>query len=176
MMKRLTPISTAAAVAALALTPTLARANSQTYNFTGSFSDYGSLAAGEYALASKAAGEVCSYGNWTDNFQPFQYTYQTWLGGAIQYYSASNVQFSVTCTWQQISYTFSGGWFSDEGSVQDGENAIENYYWQNTCGDSNHQLTNIHFNPFEYIVTSYVFGLYKTYAASNISGSFTCEE
>jgi len=174
-MQRLIPISLAAGAVALALTPSLASASSKTFNFTGSFSDYGSLGSGEYALASKAAAEVCSYGNWSDSFKPFSYTLQTWLDGAIDEYSASNVSFSVTCTWQQLSYNFTGGWFSDEGSVQDGENDIENYYWKNTCGDSNHQLTNMHFNSFEYIVTSYLFGAFKTYAASNISGSFTCD-
>jgi len=161
--------------AALALSPTFAFANSKTYNFTGSFVDYGSLSSAEYALASKAAGQVCpGYGNWTDSFQSFEYTL-TEFDDTWKDYSATGVHFSVTCNWQQVNYTFSGAAFNDQGSVQDGENAIENDYWQQTCGDSNHQLTNMHFNSFEYIHEHTWWGA-NYYSATSISGSFTCDE
>jgi hypothetical protein len=157
---------------ALALMPTFAFANSKTYNFTGSFEDYGSVAAGENAMASKAAAQVCpSYGNWSDSFQPFWYTYTNFV--FWQDYSAANVNFSVTCSWQQVNYTFSGASFEDYGSVQDGENAIENDYWQSACGGGSHQISNFHFNTFYWTHTDY--GLWQDYSAAGISGSFTCD-
>ena len=157
---------------ALALAPTFAMANSKTYNFHGWFADESSVAAGEYALASQAAAKVCpSYGSWTDHFQSFTYTHTNFV--LWQDYSASSVNFSVTCNWQQVTHTFSGAWFADEGSVQDGENAIETDLWQGVCGGGNHQLTNMHFNPYTYTHTNFVF--WQDYSASGISGSFTCD-
>ena len=157
----------------LMMTATSAFATSRTYNFNGWFADEPSVAAGEWALASGQAARVCpSYGSWTDSFQPFTYTHTNFV--FWQDYSASSVNFSVTCTWESINYSFSGAWFANEGSVQDGENAIQNYYWQNTCGGGSHQLTNMHFNSFSYTHTNYVF--WQDYSASSISGSFTCEE
>jgi len=160
-------------VLVLMLTATSAFATSRTYNFNGWFADEPSVAAGEYALASQAAARVCpSYGTWTDSFQPFTYTHTNFV--FWQDYSASNVNFSVTCNYDSINYTFSGAWFANEGSVQDGENAIQNDLWQNTCGGGGHWLTNMHFNPFTYTHTNYVF--WQDYSASSISGSFTCDE
>lgn len=157
----------------LMMTATSAFATSKTYNFNGWFADEPSVAAGEYALASQAAAKVCpSYGSWTDSFQPFTYTWTNfvfWMD-----YSASSVNFSVTCNYESINYSFSGAWFANEGSVQDGENAIQNDYWQSTCGGGNHWLTNMHFNSFTYTHTN--FGLWQDYSASSISGSFTCDE
>jgi len=157
----------------LMMTATSAFATSRTYNFNGWFADEPSVAAGEYALASQAAARVCpSYGTWTDSFQPFTYTWTNfvfWMD-----YSASSVNFSVTCNYESINYTFSGAWFANEGSVQDGENAIQNDLWQNTCGGGSHWLTNMHFNPFTYTHTNFVF--WQDYSASSISGSFTCDE
>jgi hypothetical protein len=170
VLKRATSIS---AALALTLSPTFAFANSQTYNFNGWFADESSVAAGEYALGSQAAAKVCpSYGTWSDSFQPFTYTWTDF--GFWTDYSAANVNFSVTCTWQVVNYTFSGAAFEDYGSVQDGENAIQNDFWQNTCGGGNHQLTNMHFNPFYYTHTDFFF--WQDYSASGISGSFTCDE
>jgi hypothetical protein len=169
VMKRIMSICLALA---LVLTPTLAFANSKTYNFNGWFADESSVAAGENALASQAAAKVCpSYGSWTDSFQPFSYTHTNFV--FWQDYSASNVNFSVTCTWQQVRHTFSGAWFANEGSVQDGENAIETDLWQNVCGGGNHQLTNMQFNSFTYTHTNFVF--WQDYSATGISGSFTCD-
>jgi hypothetical protein len=157
----------------LMMTATSAFATSKTYNFNGWFADEPSVAQGEWDLASPQAARVCpSYGSWTDSFQPFTYTHTNFV--FWQDYSASNVNFSVTCTWESVNYTFSGAWFADEGSVQDGENAIQNHYWQNTCGGGNHQLTNMHFNSFTYTHTNFVF--WQDYSASSISGSFTCDE
>ena len=157
----------------LMMTATSAFATSKTYNFNGWFADEPSVAQGEWDLASGQAAKVCpSYGSWTDSFQPFTYTHTNFV--FWQDYSASNVNFSVTCTWESVNYTFSGAWFADEGSVQDGENAIQNHYWQNTCGGGNHQLTNMHFNSFTYTHTNFVF--WQDYSASSISGSFTCDE
>jgi hypothetical protein len=157
----------------LMTTATSAFANSKTYNFNGWFADESSVAAGEYALASGQAAKVCpSYGSWTDNFQPFTYTWTNF--GLWMDYSASNVNFSVTCNWESVTHTFSGAWFADEGSVQDGENAIQGDEWQNVCGGGNHQLTNMHFNSFTYTHTD--FGFWQDYSASGISGSFTCDE
>jgi len=157
---------------ALALAPTFASANSKTYNFTGWFADQPSVAAGEYYIASQAASRVCpSYGNWSDSFQSFTYTWTNF--GFWTDYSAGHVNFSVTCTWQQVNYTFSGAAFENYGSVQDGENAIETDYWQSTCGGGNHQITNFHFNTFYWTHTDY--GFWQDYSASGISGSFTCD-
>jgi hypothetical protein len=157
----------------LMMSATSAFATSQTYNFNGWFADEPSVAAGEYALASAQAARVCpSYGTWTDSFEPFTYTWTNfffWMD-----YSASNVNFSVTCTWESVNYTFSGAWFADEGSVQDGENAIQTDLWQDTCGGGNHWLTNMHFNSFTYTHTNFFF--WQDYSASGISGSFTCDE
>ncbi len=162
------------AALALALTPTFASANSKTYNFIGWFSDEPSVAQGEYAAASDVAAKVCpSYGSWSDSFQPFSYTrMQPFIGPDS--YSASNIKFSVTCTWQQVSQTFSDAWFSDYGSVQDGENAIESSLRNSACGGGNHQLTNIQFNPFSYTRMHPFIGS-DSYSASGISGSFTCD-
>ncbi len=158
---------------ALMLAATPAFATSKTYNFNGWFADEPSVAAGEYALASGAAAKVCpSYGTWTDSFQPFSYTWTNF--GFWMDYSAANVNFSVTCNYESINYTFSGAWFADEGSVQDGENAIQNDLWQGTCGGGNHWLTNMHFNTFYWTHTNYFF--WQDYSASGISGSFTCDE
>jgi hypothetical protein len=158
---------------AMMLTATSAYATSKTYNFNGWFADEPSVAAGEYALASGAAAKVCpSYGSWTDSFQSFTYTWTNF--GFWMDYSASSVNFSVTCNYESVNYTFSGAWFANEGSVQDGENAIQGDLWQNTCGGGNHQLTNMHFNPFTYTHTN--FGFWQDYSASSVSGSFTCEE
>jgi len=157
----------------LMMTATSAFATTRTYNFNGWFADEPSVAAGEYALASGAAAKVCpSYGSWTDSFQPFTYTWTNF--GFWMDYSASSVNFSVTCNYESVNYTFSGAWFADEGSVQDGENAIQNDLWQDTCGGGNHWLTNMHFNPFTYTYTNFVF--WNDYSASSISGSFTCDE
>ena len=157
----------------LMLTATSAFATTKTYNFNGWFANEPSVAAGEYALASGQAARVCpSYGTWTDHFQPFSYTWTNF--GFWMDYSASNVNFSVTCNYESINYTFSGAWFANEGSVQDGENAIQHDLWQNTCGGGSHQLTNMHFNSFTYTHTD--FGFWQDYSASSVSGSFTCEE
>jgi hypothetical protein len=176
--RRFIPISLAVGAAAMAMAPTMAFAGSSgPFNFTGNFWNQPSVAQGEYALASQAAAQVCpSYGNWTDNFQSFDYIHYSFLGW--NWYDATNVHFSVSCNWQSASYTFSGAYFYDYDSVQDGENAIENYYWQNTCGGGNHRITNFHFNPFEYIVVNHQFlGITysTTYTATGISGSFTCD-
>jgi uncharacterized protein YozE (UPF0346 family) len=157
------------------MTATSAFATSKTYNFNGWFADESSVANGEYALASQAAAEVCpSYGSWTDSFQPFTYTL-TEFDDIWKDYSAANVNFSVTCTYESVNYTFSGAWFADEGSVQDGENAIQNDLWQDTCGGGNHWLTNMHFNTFYWTLTEFD-DIWKDYSASSISGSFTCDE
>ena len=157
----------------LMMTATSAFATSKTYNFNGWFADEPSVAQGEYDLASAQAARVCpSYGSWTDSFQPFTYTHTNFV--FWQDYSASSVNFSVTCTWESVKRTFSGAWFADEGSVQDGENAIQNDLWQSVCGGGNHQLTNMHFNPFTYTHTDFVF--WQDYSASGIIGSFTCDE
>ena len=157
----------------LMMTATSAFATSKTYNFNGWFANEPSVAAGEYALASGQAAKVCpSYGSWSDSFQSFTYTHTNF--GFWQDYSASNVNFSVTCTWESVTHTFSGAWFANEGSVQDGENAIQGDYWQSTCGGGNHQLTNMHFNSFTYTHTN--FGFWQDYSASGLSGSFTCDE
>ena len=169
MKKRMISICAALALAAA---PNFANATSKTYNFNGWFADEPSVAAGEYALGSQAAAKVCpSYGSWTDHFQSFTYTWTNfvfWMD-----YSASNVNFSVTCTWQQTNHTFSGAWFADYGSVQDGLNAITNDLWQQDCGGGNHQISNVHFNSFTYTHTD--FGLWQDYSASGLSGTYTCD-
>lgn len=171
-MKRFASLGLALGSLALVLSPTTASANSKTYNFTGWFADEPSVGAGEYALASQAAAKVCpAYGNWSDHFNSFTYTHTNFV--FWQDYSASNVSFSVTCNWQQTTHYFQNAWFADEGSVQDGENAIENDLWQSVCGGGNHQITNMHFNSFSYTHTD--FGLWQDYSASGLSGSFTCD-
>ena len=157
----------------LMVTATSAFATTKTFTFDGWFADESSVAQGEWDLASVQAAKVCpSYGNWTDSFQPFTYTHTDF--GFWQDYSASNVKFAVTCTWESEPRTFSGYWFADEGSVQDGENAIQNDLWEGVCGGGNHVLTSMHFNPFTYTHTNFVF--WQDYSATGISGSFTCDE
>ncbi|MGA2292524.1 hypothetical protein [Bradyrhizobium sp.] len=158
---------------ALTLSPTFAFADSKTYNFNGWFADESSVAAGENALGLQAAIKVCpSYGNYSQSFQPFTYTWTNFVLWTD--YSAANVNFSVTCTWEQVNHTFSGASFEDYGSVQNGENAIQGDYWRNPCGGGKHLLTNMQFNQFSYTHTD--FGFWQDYSASGISGSFTCDE
>lgn len=159
-------------VLVLMMTAMSAFATTKTYNFNGWFANESSVAQGEWDLASAQAAKVCpSYGSWTDSFQPFTYTHTNFV--FWQDYSASNVNFSVTCTWESDTHTFSGAWFANEGSLQDGENAIENDLWQTVCGGGNHVLTNMHFNSFTYTHTDFFF--WQDYSASGISGSFTCD-
>jgi hypothetical protein len=157
----------------LMMTPTSAFATSKTYHLKGWFADAPSVAQGERELASAGAAKVCpSYGSWTDSFEPFTYTHTNYV--FWQDYSASNVSFSVTCTFESVTHNFSGAWFADEASIQDGENAIENDLRKSVCGGGNHKVTNMHFNRYTYIRTDYVF--WQDYSATGISGSFTCDE
>ena len=158
----------------LMMAPTIALANTATYNFQGSFVDYSSLAAGEYAMVSQAAAKVCpSYGNWSDSIKPFDYTH-TYFDDIWNDYSANPVYFSITCNWQSVNHTFSGAYFVNYGSIQDGLNAIQNDLWEQDCGGGNHQLTNMHFNSF-YWTETYFDGIWHDYSATGISGSYTCE-
>ena len=169
MIKRI--ISLSAAVA-LAMAPVYANATSKTYNFNGWFADEPSVAAGENALASNAAGKVCpSYGSWTDHFNSFTYTWTNFVFWTD--YSASSVTFSVTCNYTQTQHSFSGAWFADEGSVADGENDIIHDLWQDDCGGGNHQISNVHFNSFSWTHTD--FGFWQDYSASGLSGTYTCD-
>ena len=157
----------------LMMTATSAFATSKTYHLKGWFADAPTLAQGEHDLASAGAAKVCpSYGSWTDSFEPFTYIHTNYV--FWQDYSATNVSFSVTCTFESVTHTFSGAWFADEGSIQDGENAIENDLRQSVCGGGNHKVTNMHFNRYTYIHTDYIF--WQDYSATGISGSFTCDE
>lgn len=77
----------------------------------------------------------------------------------------------------QRTFTYSGAWFHDASSVQEGENWIENAWSSDACGGG--PLSSVQFNPYTYTIWYFtlnpkVQGYPMFYSAKHVSGKFTC--